>query len=140
MFIMGMAVGVIFLASSVVFQCDRTHNTDEWSYGIQKDAVNFLFHHRWCCMCCKTKFVMTKAQLVKQELKIRLDRYDRGLEERRENRLVERAELAEKEAEEAALKAEQERVDNEIVGDAVGGALKAAQVVCGQRDCRGRDR
>ena len=83
---------------------------------------------------------MTKAQLVKQELKIRLDRYDRGLEERRENRLVERAELAEKEAEEAALKAEQERVDNEIVGDAVGGALKAAQVVCGQRDCRGRDR
>ena len=83
-FIMGCALGIIFIVSYVVFECDRTHNTDEWSYGIQKDSVNFIFHHPWCIMCCKTKFVMTKSELIKQELEIRLERYDRGLAEEQE--------------------------------------------------------
>ena len=77
--IVGIACLVIFCVSMVVYKCDKTHNTDEWSYGIQKDSVNFIFHSKYCCCCCKTKFVMTKSEIIKQELELRLKRYEEGL-------------------------------------------------------------
>jgi hypothetical protein len=79
------ALVIILSVTYFVWWCDKTHNTDEWSYGIEKDSVNFICHHKYCCFCCKTKKQMTKSQVVRKELERRLRKYqnDKEMEDKK---------------------------------------------------------
>lgn len=70
------------------------------SYGIEKDSVNFIVHHKWCIMCCKTQHQVTKSQMVKMELEMRLNKYDAQVEKLAKAE----AKVAERTAQDEAMK------------------------------------